>query len=324
MQVCVPSTPAQMFHMIRRQMLRSVPQAADRDDAEEPAAPQVFRVAAETLSNGRFELIRSTDDDSLDAARPSVASYSAAARCITTWLKRGRSTMSADTCARSHRTALSVSDRGIRGRDHRFDIQPQCEEIIWCQEEPQNQGAWYQIRHRLQEPLASDQQLFYAGRPSAAAPASGVFKLHAAAATGAGRSCAQYPGQGQRVEAPGRQTERRQMTSKSRSRQLPESVTDATLVAWHKKPGDAVARDENLVDLETDKVVLEVPAPASGVLGEIKVKTVRQLPAAICWRCWRRAQSRASRGADQPRRLPEAPAEIEPVAAAALGEAHTN
>ena len=48
-------------------------------------------------------------------------------------------------------------------------------------------------------------------------------------------------------------------------------MADATLVAWHKKPGDAVARDENLVDLETDKVVLEVPAPAAGVLKEIRL-----------------------------------------------------
>ena len=52
---------------------------------------------------------------------------------------------------------------------------------------------------------------------------------------------------------------------------LPESVSDATLVAWHKNVGEAVSRDENLVDLETDKVVLEVPAPASGVIQEIKV-----------------------------------------------------
>ena len=50
---------------------------------------------------------------------------------------------------------------------------------------------------------------------------------------------------------------------------LPESVSDATIATWHKKPGDAVRRDENLVDLETDKVVLEVPAPADGVLKQI-------------------------------------------------------
>src|SRR5271154_4805952 len=62
------------------------------------------------------------------------------------------------------------------------------------------------------------------------------------------------------------------MTIEVRVPQLPESVADATLVAWHKKPGDSVSRDENLVDLETDKVVLEVPAPAAGVLKEIKLK----------------------------------------------------
>jgi len=53
---------------------------------------------------------------------------------------------------------------------------------------------------------------------------------------------------------------------------LPESVADATVVAWHKKPGDTVSRDENLVDLETDKVVLEVPAPTSGVIAAIKIE----------------------------------------------------
>jgi len=51
--------------------------------------------------------------------------------------------------------------------------------------------------------------------------------------------------------------------------QLPESVAEATLVTWHKKPGDGVARDENLIDIETDKVVLELPAPADGVIAEI-------------------------------------------------------
>jgi len=51
--------------------------------------------------------------------------------------------------------------------------------------------------------------------------------------------------------------------------QLPESVAEATLVNWHKKPGDAVKRDENLIDVETDKVVLELPSPGDGVLVEL-------------------------------------------------------
>ncbi len=53
---------------------------------------------------------------------------------------------------------------------------------------------------------------------------------------------------------------------------LPESVSDATVAKWHKKPGDGVERDEVIVDLETDKVVLEVPAPADGVLSDISAE----------------------------------------------------
>ena len=51
--------------------------------------------------------------------------------------------------------------------------------------------------------------------------------------------------------------------------QLPESVAEATLVNWHNKPGDGVKRDENLIDVETDKVVLELPSPGDGVLVEL-------------------------------------------------------
>src|SRR5690348_839611 len=51
--------------------------------------------------------------------------------------------------------------------------------------------------------------------------------------------------------------------------QLSESVSEATLLAWHKKEGERVKRDENLIDIETDKVVLELPAPADGVLSKI-------------------------------------------------------
>ncbi|MGA3159312.1 MAG: 2-oxoglutarate dehydrogenase complex dihydrolipoyllysine-residue succinyltransferase [Steroidobacteraceae bacterium] len=61
------------------------------------------------------------------------------------------------------------------------------------------------------------------------------------------------------------------MSLEIRVPQLPESVSDATLVAWRKQPGDAISRDENLADLETDKVVLEVPAPANGVIKELRV-----------------------------------------------------
>lgn len=59
------------------------------------------------------------------------------------------------------------------------------------------------------------------------------------------------------------------MSSEVRVPALPESVADATVATWHKRPGDSVKREENLVDLETDKVVLEVPSPIDGILREI-------------------------------------------------------
>src|SRR5690554_4669198 len=67
---------------------------------------------------------------------------------------------------------------------------------------------------------------------------------------------------------------------------LPESVADATIAAWHKKVGDSVSRDENIVDLETDKVVLEVPSTVDGVIKELKFEegdtvTSQQLLAVI-------------------------------------------
>ncbi|WP_457674610.1 2-oxoglutarate dehydrogenase complex dihydrolipoyllysine-residue succinyltransferase [Thiolapillus sp.] len=62
------------------------------------------------------------------------------------------------------------------------------------------------------------------------------------------------------------------MSTEIRVPTLPESVTDATVLSWHKQPGDTVRRDENLLDLETDKVVLEVPAPVDGVLVEQRAR----------------------------------------------------
>ncbi len=95
---------------------------------------------------------------------------------------------------------------------------------------------------------------------------------------------------------------------------LPESVADGTIATWHKKVGEAVKRDENLLDLETDKVVLEVPAPVDGVLKEIKFKegdtvTSSQVVAII--------EEGAVAAAPAAAEAPKAAAPAAPVAAAA-------
>ena len=62
------------------------------------------------------------------------------------------------------------------------------------------------------------------------------------------------------------------MTTEIKVPALPESVSDGVVVGWHKQPGEAIQRDEALVDIETDKVVLEVPAPQDGILEKILFK----------------------------------------------------
>ncbi|QNN46883.1 dihydrolipoyllysine-residue succinyltransferase [Thermomonas brevis] len=107
---------------------------------------------------------------------------------------------------------------------------------------------------------------------------------------------------------------------------LPESVSDATIATWHKKAGDAVKRDENLLDLETDKVVLEVPSPVDGVLKEIKFKegdtvTSQQVIAVIEEGAVAAAAPAAAPAAEAPKAAapaaaPAAPAKAAPAPAA--------
>nr|WP_298132938.1 dihydrolipoyllysine-residue succinyltransferase [uncultured Pseudoxanthomonas sp.] len=103
---------------------------------------------------------------------------------------------------------------------------------------------------------------------------------------------------------------------------LPESVSDATIAAWHKKVGDAVKRDENLMDLETDKVVLEVPSPVDGVLKEIKFQegdtvTSQQLLAII----EEGAVAAAAPAAAEEKQPAAGAQEVQPKAAAAKADA---
>src|SRR6201994_1107100 len=100
------------------------------------------------------------------------------------------------------------------------------------------------------------------------------------------------------------------MTTEIRVPQLPESVADATLVAWHKQPGDSVSRDENLADLETDKVVLEVPAPLNGVIKEIRIQSGTTVTSGQVWA----VIEEAAAGPSAPAAKPTAAAKAAPAA----------
>ena len=143
-------------------------------------------------------------------------------------------------------------------------------EMAWCQEEPKNMGAWSFIDPYLEWVLAhidaKHQRVRYTGRPASASPATGMMSKHLqqlAVAARRTRSANRRTQQGKRT---------RPMATEIRVPTLGESVTEATIGKWFKKAGDTVAVDEPLVELETDKVTVEVPSPAAGVLADITAK----------------------------------------------------
>jgi len=177
MQVCIPSTPAQMFHLIRRQMLRSFRKPLIVMTPKSLLRHKMSVSPLSDLSAGRFELvIPETDLNTSKAGMSRIQRLVFCSGKVYYDLVEARQVHGVDDVAviRVEQLYPFPIDE-FAAEIARYQ---NAKDIVWCQEEPQNQGAWYQIRHRLQEPLADEQQLYYAGRPGAAAPASGVFKLH--------------------------------------------------------------------------------------------------------------------------------------------------
>ena len=172
-QVCVPSTPGQMFHMIRRQMLRKYRKPLVVMTPKSLLRHKMSVSPVSALTEGRFHpVIPETEEVDPDKVRRVVF---CSGKVYFDLLET--------------RQVQRVSDVALVRIEqlYPFPIKeyaqvlaqyPQATQVVWCQEEPQNQGAWYQVRHRLQEPMRDDQALYYAGRPGAAAPASGLFKIH--------------------------------------------------------------------------------------------------------------------------------------------------
>ncbi|HEX6995328.1 MAG TPA: 2-oxoglutarate dehydrogenase E1 component [Gammaproteobacteria bacterium] len=173
MQVCVPSTPAQMFHLLRRQMLRPVRKPLIVLTPKSLLRHRLSVSSLEDLSRGRFQPLIG-EVEKLDAK--------SVQRIVFCSGKVYYELVEMRRAEKIERVAIVRIEElypfPIEEYARTIARYPNAKEIIWCQEEPQNQGAWYQIRHRLQEPLTDDHQLFYAGRPGAAAPASGIHALH--------------------------------------------------------------------------------------------------------------------------------------------------
>lgn len=173
MQVCVPSTPAQMFHMLRRQMTRKLRKPLIVMTPKSLLRHKLSVSALEELTTGTFRnVIDEVDDIKADKVKRVVF---CSGKVYFDLLESRRADAIHDVAIVRIEQLYPFPTTEYAAVLKKY---ANAHEIVWCQEEPQNQGSWYQIRHRLQEPLSSKDQLLYAGRAPAAAPATGIPKLH--------------------------------------------------------------------------------------------------------------------------------------------------
>jgi len=173
MQVCVPSTPAQMFHMLRRQMKQSFRKPLIIMSPKSLLRHKLSVSQLEDLTQGSFRTVIDEIDDIQPSKVTRVVFCSGKVYFDLLDSRRGDAL---------HNIAIVRVEQlyPFPAEEYASIIKKysNAKEIVWCQEEPQNQGAWYQIRHRLQESLTKEHQLLYAGRAPAAAPATGLAQMH--------------------------------------------------------------------------------------------------------------------------------------------------
>ncbi|MGH8371284.1 MAG: 2-oxoglutarate dehydrogenase E1 component [Gammaproteobacteria bacterium] len=173
MQVCVPSTPAQMFHMLRRQMLRPYRKPLVVMTPKSLLRHKLSVSPLEDVTHGRFHLvIPEIDEQKTDKVRRVVF---CSGKVYYDLLEARRAAKIDDVAVVRIEQLYPFPQVEYA---HTIEHYPNAAEIVWCQEEPLNQGAWYHIRHRLQEPLQNKHTLSYAGRAASAAPAVGYAQLH--------------------------------------------------------------------------------------------------------------------------------------------------
>jgi 2-oxoglutarate dehydrogenase E1 component len=173
MQVIVPSTPAQMFHMLRRQMIRQLRKPLVVMTPKSLLRHKLSVSSLAELSRGRFQPMIDEVEPMADDSVTRVVFCSGKVYFDLAEFRRNESLSGVAIVRIEELYPFPIEEYARVIARYK-----NAKEVVWCQEEPQNQGAWYQIRHRLQEPLSPLHQLFYAGRPGAAAPASGIHALH--------------------------------------------------------------------------------------------------------------------------------------------------
>ncbi|AUI73009.1 2-oxoglutarate dehydrogenase E1 component [Candidatus Portiera aleyrodidarum] len=171
MQVCVPTTPSQVFHLIRSQAKRKNRKPLILMQPKSLLRHKYARSSFEDLSNGRFKtVIGETEKIKPDIVKRVILTSGKVYYDLVAYRKEKNIY---ETAILRIEQIYPFPEKSIIKK---ISIYSKCEHIIWCQEEPKNQGAWYQIKYFLNKKLKI--RLKFVGRTSASAPASGYFDAH--------------------------------------------------------------------------------------------------------------------------------------------------
>ncbi|HYN11715.1 MAG TPA: 2-oxoglutarate dehydrogenase E1 component [Burkholderiales bacterium] len=173
MQVCMPTTAAQIFHLLRRQMLRPFRKPLIVMTPKSLLRKKEAASAIQELANGSFQTVI-PELDALEA-KDVKRIIACSGKVYYDLLAKRNETKRTDVAIIRVEQLYPFPHKQFEAQMKRY---PGAAEVVWCQEEPQNQGAWYQSAHYFRENMREDQKLHYAGRPPAASPAGGYLARH--------------------------------------------------------------------------------------------------------------------------------------------------
>ena len=172
-QICIPTTPAQVFHLLRRQMLRPYPRPLIIMSPKSLLRNPLATSSLEEFTRGSFQNVISAPE-TLD--RDSVTQVVMCSGKVYYDLLQARQARGIQHVAIVRLEQLYPFPRA--DFDQMVSEFPNAKTFVWCQEEPQNQGAWDQIKHRFSKMQNNGKHVYYVGRKSAAAPATGFPQVH--------------------------------------------------------------------------------------------------------------------------------------------------
>ncbi|RFA24775.1 2-oxoglutarate dehydrogenase E1 component [Alkalilimnicola ehrlichii] len=173
-QVCVPSTPAQFFHMIRRQMLRSLRKPLVVMTPKSLLRHKLSTSSLDDLTEGKFQLVIDEIDD-LSPKKVDRVVLCSGKVYFDLLLERRKRELDNVAILRVEQLYPFPEKELSALLRRRYS---KATEVVWCQEEPKNQGAWYSSQHHFLNCMREEQTLRYAGRDASASPAAGYAKLH--------------------------------------------------------------------------------------------------------------------------------------------------